>query len=430
MEFLPEKCKKHFNALDITEQTAREIMKRFDNEINLGLGAKTHKKAVVKCFPTYVQDLPTGQEKGKFLALDLGGTNFRVLVVTLDGGNFDMQSKIYAIPQEIMKGACNMLFDHIASCLADFIKEQALEETDLPLGFTFSFPLTQMGLTKGILERWNKGFNVSGVVGKDVVQLLEEAIRKRGDIKIQITAVIGFIVGSNACYVEKVEKVELFDGDKSKPYVIINTESGAFGDDGKLNFIRTEFDKEVDKKSINKGKQINEKLVSGMYLGELVRVTLCKLTKEKALFGGKINDKLKKKDLFTTVMISEIAADAAGIFDNTKKILEEEFDYPNATENECAIVQLVCEKYIQRAAHMCAIVLASLINRIGESKITVGVDGSVYRFHPQFHDLMVKFMTPLVNPGIEFDLMLSEDGSGRGAALVAATAASALAPSE
>ena len=51
----------------------------------------------------------------------------------------------------------------------------------------------------------------------------------------------------------------------------------------------------------------NEKMVSGMYLGELVRVTLCKLTKDKALFGGKINDKLKKKENFTTKMISEIA---------------------------------------------------------------------------------------------------------------------------
>ena len=31
----------------------------------------------VKCFPTYVRHLPTGEETGKFLALDLGGTNFR-----------------------------------------------------------------------------------------------------------------------------------------------------------------------------------------------------------------------------------------------------------------------------------------------------------------------------------------------------------------
>jgi hexokinase len=55
--------------------------------------------------------------------------------------------------------------------------------------------------------------------------------------------------------VEKTKNVELLD-DKAKPFVVINTESGAFGDDGKLDFIRTEFDKEVDRHSINKGKQL------------------------------------------------------------------------------------------------------------------------------------------------------------------------------
>lgn len=38
--------------------------------------------------------------------------------------------------------------------------------------------------------------------------------------------------------------------------MIINTEWGAFGDDGALNFIRTRFDKEVDEGSINPGKQL------------------------------------------------------------------------------------------------------------------------------------------------------------------------------
>lgn len=50
----------------------------------------------------------------------------------------------------------------------------------LPLGFTFSFPLQQLGLTKGMLARWTKGFNCSGVVGEDVVQLLKDAIARRG----------------------------------------------------------------------------------------------------------------------------------------------------------------------------------------------------------------------------------------------------------
>lgn len=62
--------------------------------------------------------------------------------------------------------------------------------------------------------------------------------------------------GTNSCYVEKTENAELFEGDKSKQYVIINTESGAFGDDGKLDYVRTEFDKDVDQNSINPGRQL------------------------------------------------------------------------------------------------------------------------------------------------------------------------------
>jgi len=55
--------------------------------------------------------------------------------------------------------------------------------------------------------------------------------------------------------VEKVENAELFDGDRSKPYVIVNTEWGAFGDDGKLDAIRTKYDREIDEDSLNPGQQ-------------------------------------------------------------------------------------------------------------------------------------------------------------------------------
>lgn len=61
-------------------------------------------------------------ERGKFLALDLGGTNFRVLIINLGDNHFDMQSKIYAIPNHIMTGTGVALFDHIAECLANFMK--------------------------------------------------------------------------------------------------------------------------------------------------------------------------------------------------------------------------------------------------------------------------------------------------------------------
>lgn len=40
-----------------------------------------------------------------------------------------------------------------------------------------------------------------------------------------------------------------------KDHILINTEWGAFGDNGALDFIRTEYDREMDDFSINKGKQ-------------------------------------------------------------------------------------------------------------------------------------------------------------------------------
>lgn len=63
--------------------------------------------------------------------------------------------------------------------------------------------------------------------------------------------------GSNACYVERLENAECFDGPPSKKdHVLINTEWGAFGDNGALDFIRTEYDREIDEHSINPGKQM------------------------------------------------------------------------------------------------------------------------------------------------------------------------------
>lgn len=50
----------------------------------------------------------------------------------------------------------------------------------LPLGFTFSFPCAQEGLTKARLAQWTKGFTCSGVEGEDVVGLLQDAIARRG----------------------------------------------------------------------------------------------------------------------------------------------------------------------------------------------------------------------------------------------------------
>ena len=142
-----------------------------------------------------------------------------------------MDSQVYAISPEIMEGTGEGLMDHIAECLATFAKDRGIHKQVLPLGFTFSFPCRQKGLAIGELISWTKGFKCSGVEGEDVVALLRQAIKKRGDIRVDVAAIlndttgclmscawknpkcrIGLIIGTgtNACYLEDLNKVHKF----------------------------------------------------------------------------------------------------------------------------------------------------------------------------------------------------------------------------
>ncbi|KAK9881965.1 hypothetical protein WA026_018157 [Henosepilachna vigintioctopunctata] len=434
--------------LQLTDDNLKQYMKLLMTDIRKGLARATHPTSIVKCYPTYIQDLPTGRETGKYLALDLGGTNFRVLVIELEKNHFEMTSRTFVIPQDKMVGSGKDLFDHVAACLHVFIKEQKLEQECLPLGFTYSFPLVQEALNKGIIERWTKGFKCDDVLGRDVVQLLQDSLVRRGIQKnVKIQAVIndtagtlmscawkspycriGLIVGTgtNACYVEKLTNAEMFNGpNKGSGVVLINCEWGAFGDDGTLNFIRTPEDIQIDETSINPGKQIHEKMISGMYMGELVRLLILRCVKARLLFGGRDSVDLNQKDKFQTKYVSEIEAQKPGNHDRCKAILEN-LGMQNLSDQDLQNVRFICECVSRRAAHMCAAGLSTLIKKTEEKRITIGIDGSVYRHHPYFHYLMMEKMKVLVKPGVVFDLMLSEDGSGRGAALTAASASSSI----
>lgn len=132
----------------------------------------------LRMLPTFVRATPDGSERGDFLALDLGGTNFRVLLVRVTT-SVQITSQIYSIPESVAQGSGQQLFDHIVDCIMDFQQKQGLSGQSLPLGFTFSFPCRQLGLDQGILLNWTKGFNASDCEGQDVVNLLREAIARR-----------------------------------------------------------------------------------------------------------------------------------------------------------------------------------------------------------------------------------------------------------
>lgn len=483
-----ERAVKITSTLCVDDKDYEKVDALLLDEMLAGLAQQTNKNAVLKMLPTYVHDVPDGTERGQFLALDLGGTNFRVLAIDLKPDRkFEMRSKIFAVPQDVMTSTGERLFDHIAECIARFMEQEGLKQKILPLGFTFSFPCVQTGLTSSSLIRWTKGFNASNVEGQDVVKLLLDAVKRRDDYDIEVVAVVndttgtlmscafqeptcamGLIVGTgtNACYIERLDLVELWrasaddiertknaanmekgggagadetdfsrapaNGQQYTPWkqIMVNMEWGAFGDNGRLDFIRTEFDRDIDEHSINPGMQVFEKMISGMYMGELVRLVLVKLAKEGALFDGAVPDALLERNSFFTKYVSEIESDPPynnGGSNNVelsrcRSVLEDELGINNATELDRRIVRLACESVSSRAGYLCGTAVATVLNHMGRERATVAVDGSVYKYHPRFHDLMEEQCKKFLHKGLSFKLMLSEDGSGKGAALVAAVA--------
>uniref|UniRef100_A0A8C7U2P3 Hexokinase-2 n=1 Tax=Oncorhynchus mykiss TaxID=8022 RepID=A0A8C7U2P3_ONCMY len=428
----------------LTNDQLLEVKKRMRTEIQNGLGKKTHDSATVKMWPTYVRSTPDGSEKGDFLALDLGGTNFRVLLVKIRSGKrrtVEMHNKIYAIPMEVMQGTGEELFDHIVQCISDFLDYMGMKNTRLPLGFTFSFPCRQTSLDAGILVTWTKGFKATDCEGENVVGLLREGIKRREEFDLDVVAVVNDTVGtmmtcayeeatcevgliagtgSNACYMEEMRNIETVEGDVGR--MCVNMEWGAFGDNGCLDDIRTEYDRAVDDLSLNPGKQRYEKMCSGMYLGEIVRNILIDLTKRGFLFRGQISETLKTRGIFETKFLSQIESDRLALLQVRSILQQLGLD---STCDDSIIVKEVCGTVSHRAAQLCGAGMAAVVDKIRENRgldqmdITVGVDGTLYKLHPHFSGIMHQTVKELA-PKCNVNFFLSEDGSGKGAALITA----------
>lgn len=77
-------------------------------------------------------------EEGLFLALDLGGTNFRVLLLELVNGVVVREDvKKYHIDAHLRTGSGIPLFEYLAECVSDFVISEGLQDVELPLGNYF-----------------------------------------------------------------------------------------------------------------------------------------------------------------------------------------------------------------------------------------------------------------------------------------------------
>ena len=157
-------------------------------------------------------------------------------------------------------------------------------------------------------------------------------------------------------------------------------------------------------------------MISGMYMGELVRCVLIDLVRTNLLFGGESSPLLETPFEFKTAWVSFIESDTKNSYSQTVRVLEKLGLAKHASQEDYEIMKLVCGRVSTRAAYLVSAAITCILKKMKRSYTTVGVDGSVYRFHPHFHDLMEKKITELLcGTDYKFSLMLSEDGSGRGA---------------
>ncbi|KHJ79199.1 Hexokinase [Oesophagostomum dentatum] len=91
-------------CLVLSDTQLHQMMIALEKSMEEGLATATAKKAAIKMLPSYVRAVPNGKESGDFLALDLGGTNFRVLLIRLKGREAEMIGKIFRVPESVMRG--------------------------------------------------------------------------------------------------------------------------------------------------------------------------------------------------------------------------------------------------------------------------------------------------------------------------------------
>ena len=433
----------------------------------------------MQMIPTFVTKRVTGDEKGDFYALDLGGTNFRVLRLSLEGGGKvgAVKQAKFTISEATKTSDAAGLFGFLADSIATFLAKECGGNPSGDLGFTFSFPVTQTAINAGTLVMWNKGFTAAGVVGHDVVDLLQTQLSSRGiNLKVKALAndtvgtmeaaayaypdtTMGVILGTgtNAAYIEKGSKLGKWKGPPCDE-MVINTEwgnldmtsvmnaqirrrnsaaqFGAIRTDGTAPPRRTRqvmnaTDHFIDGASTNPGKQTFEKMVSGMYLGEICRVAVLS---PEVLSGFSAGCQAELRAAFAgtgalkSALMSAIEADDTAELSKAGAALAKA-GVSSTTVRDRVLLREAAVNISSRAARLSAMGVASLLqlqewDGAAGQPATVAVDGSVFELYPRFKERMEGGIAELL--GVEaaksVKLVLAKDGSGIGASIIAAVA--------
>ncbi|KAL4592196.1 hypothetical protein LXL04_005183 [Taraxacum kok-saghyz] len=455
-------------ALDEFEEAAstpvgrlRQVVDAMAVEMHAGLASEGGSK--LKMLLTYVDNLPDGSENGTYYALHIGGTNFRLLRIQLGGQRsilgHDVERK--PIPQHLMTSTSEELFDFITVSLKEFIETTngANQIRGKDLGFTFSFPVKQTSLSSGTLIKWTKGFSIDDMVEKDVVECLQKALCRTG-LDMNVAALVNDSVGTlalghfydkdtvaavvigtgtNACYLERADAVIKCQGLlTSSGGMVINMEWGNFWSS---HLPRTSYDIDLDAESQNPNDQGFEKMISGMYLGDIVRRVIHKMSLESDVFGP-VSSNLSARFVLSTPLMAAMHEDHTPNLTEVAKILEETLNIKDVPLKVRKLVVKICDVVTRRAARLAAAGIVGILKKIGRDgtagitsgrvksgksgkmrRTVVAIEGGLYLSYTIFQEYLNEAVSEILGEEIApfVTLKIMEDGSGIGSAMLAAS---------
>lgn len=150
-----------------------EVKRLFEGSLQphalLDMSAKIHaqykhklwEKNVPCMLPSYNHTLPTGEERGSYLALDVGGSTFRVALVELKGQELGEKSMeivkmvSYRIDNSIAALKGRLFFDWMAQKIEQTLADPEVQSHHgpdvLPMGLAWSFPV-EYAIAAGLSE--------------------------------------------------------------------------------------------------------------------------------------------------------------------------------------------------------------------------------------------------------------------------------------
>jgi len=251
------------------------------------------------------------------------------------------------------------------------------------------------------------------------------------DPRVRASVILG--TGTNCSYVEDVRNIKTLPATYRKhgDRMIVNTEWGDCALPAETLGVALEEDAEVDRESANPGHGLFEKLISGLYVGDVARRIIVRIASNTGLLGGR-SLTLDRLEGFDGAAVSRAYHDDSDDLGDVGTLLAARGT--TTTLEERRVVKAVCSMVAVRSARLCAAAMAAVATAAGGDagdgsppSVVISVDGSMFTKFDGYRELVSAAIDVLrgatedhATPTPPIEIILADGSSVSGAAICAA----------